>query len=115
MSNKLKYFIIFLFSVVFTLTTVLISKKSNNNSNVVYFGYPIGFISQDFSSYDPISYYQTFYLNREGAYTNFLFFRFLLSLSIVFFSLKFVIYVLEFVYFFIFKYIYRVINKFKLI
>jgi len=112
-SYKAKYFIFLLFSLVLILASVFTSQKSSSSDKSVSFGYPISFVRQDFSDYDPNAYYQAFSLKRENAQTEFLFGRFLVSLSGVFLGLSLLIYVLEIIDFKIRKLILGIIAKYK--
>ena len=96
-----KQAVIFLFSMIVVLFTVSVIQKSNpsNQSGDVYFGYPFGFVKQNFNEYDPVMYYQKFSLERESAQTEFLFGRFIFSVLAMFLFFGIIIRMLEIVYF----------------
>jgi hypothetical protein len=96
-----KQVVIFLFSMIFVLFTVGVIQKSNlsNQSGDVYFGYPFSFVKQNFSEYDSVLYYQKFSLERESAQTEFLFGRFIFSVSATFLFFNVLTSTLEVAYF----------------
>jgi len=97
-------------------SSILIMQKSKVVMNVrddIYFGYPVGFLRQDFNGYDSVNYYQSFSLKRENAETKFLWGRFAVSSVSVFVILSLLIYVLEIIDFQIRKLISKTIIKYK--
>lgn len=96
-----KQVVIFLFSMIVVLFTISVIQKSNpsNQSGDVYFGYPFGFVKQNFSEYDSVLYYQKFSLERETAQTEFLFGRFIFSVLLAFLFFNFLIRIFEIAYF----------------
>jgi len=99
--DKRKHGTILFFCVAFVFASIFVVQKSiaEDQSGNVYFGYPMGFVKQNFNSYDPIKYYQSFSLKRESAKTEFFAGRFVFSLLSTFFLLEFLIYLLEGIYF----------------
>jgi hypothetical protein len=84
--------------VALVFSSLLVSQKSipSNKNSDVYFGYPIGFVKQDFSDYDPEMYYQSFSLKRDSAKTEFLLGKFIVSLLAVSCLIEILIYAMEF-------------------
>ncbi|MFZ2192809.1 MAG: hypothetical protein WAV31_01060 [Candidatus Moraniibacteriota bacterium] len=97
----IKKAIVFVFSIIIVLFSVTVIQKSDpsNKNGDVYFGYPFGFVKQNFNDYDPIKYYQKFSLERASAQTEFLISNFIFSVLTIFLVSNFLIYVLEILYF----------------
>ena len=113
--KKIKHIILIIFSVVLVLSSAFIAQKSSPNvyDKTVIFGYPLGFVKQNFNGYDPKNYYQDFSLKRQSAQTEFLLFNFTESFLIVFVFLEFFIYVFEIIDFEGRKIFLNIINKYK--
>jgi hypothetical protein len=110
----MKEFFLILASLIFVMSSVFVIQKSEPDNffdNNVVFGYPFGFIKQNFDDYDSDKYYQSFSLRRESANTQLMFGRFTLSLIITFSILEVLIYFFEIAYLKLRNILSKLINK----
>lgn len=112
-SFNFKYIIILLFSLTLILASLYVSQKSSSINKLVSFGYPLGFVQQDFTAYDPHLYYQAFSLKRVDAQTTILWGNFFISWLTTFLLLVLGIYILEIVDFQTRKLLVRIIDNYK--
>lgn len=115
--NTKKHLIIFIFGILLVLISVNINQKSNYKNGIdkiIYYGYPLGFVEQNFhNSRQAEIYYQQFSLKREDVDTKFLVGRFLVSLLCIFLFLEVLIYILEIIDFKIRVWLFNLIAKYR--
>lgn len=97
MNQKLKHLILAIFSFLILIATLYVPQKagSEQQKGQVLFGYPFSFVSQDFSQYDSVRYYQSFGFQKDVSIANFSVVKFLLSLAVIFLLLEITIFALE--------------------
>jgi hypothetical protein len=114
--NKKKHIIIFIFCIILVLASVFINRKSDskNGDKLIYYGYPLGFIEQNFYDYKYATlYYQNFDLEREETSYKIVYSGFVLSVFIVFVGLEILIYILEVIDFRARTLLLKIIAKYK--
>lgn len=100
MSHKKKHLVIFAFALLLMAASVfLVPEKTssrNKSDKEVSFGYPFPFITQDFSEYDPVAYYQKIQIKKEKlSLAAFSFTNFFVSFVVTAAAVELLIYLLE--------------------
>lgn len=103
MVNLYKHIILFIFSLVLVMGTVLLSNKSEskdrNGNYLIYYGLPFGFIEQNLNDDKNAGiYYIKFDPHKEGVSYKILFLNFFYSFALLFLFLEFLIFILENIY-----------------
>lgn len=108
MKKKVKHLILAVFSIILVLSSLFLSMPANNASQMksIKFGYPLHFVSQDFSSYNAFSFfprYQKFEFNNLSKIVEFSISSFIISVILVFICIEVLIYFLEYLKYLIFE------------
>lgn len=103
MNLKIKHAILAVFSLALTFATVLIPGLAANavQLRAVKFGYPFAFITQNFSRFNSFAFFPRYLKIDWQSDLNFSIVDFLLSLVLIFLAVEVIIYILEFLDFWI--------------
>lgn len=95
--NKKKHIILIISSILFLAATLYVPQKADvaKRNGYVSFGYPFSFITQNFSEYDPVNYYQRFGFREDAPIESFSVGNAILSLFSVFVILEILVLILE--------------------